>query len=150
MLSWLALGLLPAKVILVRGTIPLPSERIEDYHRWWEASRAALLRIADRWRWMCVAILAMIVLVQGYPAIRAPHWSRPLLLLGFLAAFFLQLAWMGRLSQRVAEMGRTLRPAGNWSGPFGPVKPSFPGGRIWFFSYLGGLILLIVFLQRWL
>jgi hypothetical protein len=148
-LSWLAVGLLPLKIILARATFPLPPERIEEYHRWGEASRAAYLRIVGSWRWMCLAILAMGIVVRGFPAILTPHWSRVALLFGFLAAFLGELLWMGRLSGRVTEMGRALPPPGSWSGPSGPVRPSLPGGKIWFFSYLGGMALLAVLLQPW-
>jgi hypothetical protein len=149
-LSWMAVGILPIKIILARSPFPLPPEQVEEYHRWGEASRAAFMRIADIWRWTCVAIIAMGVIERGFPAILTPHWSRPLLMYGFLAAFFGQLIWMGRIGYRVNDMGRALPPPGTWSGPSGPVKPSLPGGRIWFFSYLGGMVLLIVLLQPWL
>jgi hypothetical protein len=149
-LSWLALGLVPIKILLARATFPLPPERAEEYHRWGEAGRTSYLRIVDGWRWMLLATIAMGVLVRGFPSLMTPHWSRPALLIGFLAAFLGQLIWMGRIAHRVAETGRGLPPPGSWSGPSGPVKPSLPGGKIWFCSYLGGLALLVVLLQPWL
>lgn len=145
-LSWLAIGILPTKVILLRGVIPLPPERVEEYHRWVGASRNVLLQIADRWRWLFVGTFALIVAGRGWPALLTPAWSRPALFFASLALYYWQLRWMGRALKRVVGMGRALRPAGSWSGPFGPAKPSFPGGRIWFLSYLGGLALLLVWL----
>ena len=145
-LSWLAIGILPTKVILLRGVIPFPPERVEEYHRWYEASRNFLLQTAERWRWLFVGTFAMIVAVHVWRPLLAPAWSRPTLFFAFLAIYYWQLRRMGRAAKRVVGIGRDLRPAGSWGGPFGPAKPSFPGGRIWFLSYLGGLALLLVWM----
>jgi hypothetical protein len=145
--SWTVLGMLPAKIILLRGTIPAPAEGLEDRQHWWEASRGALLRMIDRWRWLGLANIALAVAVRCYAAIRTHHWFGPLVLVLFWGTFLFLVGWSGRQLRRVAEMGHRLLRPGIWAGPFGQVKPSFPGGRIW---YLCGWALFFALHQRWL
>jgi hypothetical protein len=47
-------------------------------------------------------------------------------------------------------MGRDLRPAGSWSGPFRPASLILPGvfGHPYFAVWFGGLVLLLVFFRR--
>ena len=46
-------------------------------------------------------------------------------------------------------MGRDLRPAGSWSGPFRRATLIMPGISPWLFgAWFGGLVLLIVFFRR--
>ncbi len=144
LLTWLAEGMFPAKIVMWRAVIPLPPERAAEYRRWYEASRAGMLRMANRWQWLMGGAFAMIVAGRSWPALLAQSWARPALLLAFLAFIFGQFLYMLAPARQVAELGRDLQNSAHFTGPFGPVKPAVPGGKTWFFTYLGGAALLIL------
>jgi len=56
--TWIALGLLPGKIILVRNAFPLPPERSEERYRLSEAPRRYSLRVMGAFGWGFVVYLA--------------------------------------------------------------------------------------------
>jgi hypothetical protein len=150
-LTYIILGLLPYKIIIVRGGMPLPSERTEEHCRWMEACRRHSLLVLDGFfRWFSIVILAGIALQHGWPAAHAVVWLRWLFIGTALAVWLVFVGIMIRGSGRLVAMGRDLRPAGSWSGPFRPARLMLPGflALPYFAAWFGGLVLLLVFFRR--
>ena len=146
--TYVAVGLLPGKISVVRSSFPLPSERIEEHHRWLEASRRHGLRVMDAFGWFFVAILFGYALQHGWPAAKTMVWLR-WLLVGVaygMALFMTGVIFRGE--GRLTAMGRDLRPVGSWSGPFRGVKWMPASGLAWFTVWFGGMVLLLVFFRR--
>lgn len=145
-LTYVALGLLPGKIVVVRNSFPLPPERTEEHHRWLEAHRRHGVRVMDAFGWFLVAILFGYGLQHGWPAAKAIVWL-PWLLVGVayaLALFMTGVIFRGE--DRLTAMGRDLRPPGSWSGPFRGIKWIQPPGYwVWFGVWFGGLVLLLAF-----
>ena len=146
--TYVAVGLLPGKISVVRSSFPLPSERIEEHHRWLEASRRHGLRVMHTLQWFLIAILGGYALQHGWPGANAIPWLRWLLVGVALAIWLIMTVVIIRGWGRVAAMGRDLRPIGSWSGPFRPARLMMPGYLTWFTVWFGGLVLLMVFFRR--
>jgi len=146
--TYVAVGLLPGKISVVRSSFPLPSERTEEHHRWLEASRRHGVRVMDAFGWFFVAILVGYALQHGWPAAKTMVWLRWLLVGVALAIWLIMTVVIIRGWGRVAAMGRDLRPIGSWSGPFRPARLMMPGYLTWFTVWFGGLVLLMVFFRR--
>jgi|SRR5579871_5721320 len=144
--TWAILGLLPGKIVLVRSSFPLPPERTEEHHRLSEARRRYSLRYMDAFRWCLLANLAAYAVIRSWAAAQG-GWLNWAFVLAQLVPWAFFVALMIRGEQRLAHMGRDLRPAGSWSTPFRPARLMLPGGLTWFTIWFGGLIGLLVFYQ---
>ena len=147
--TYIIVGLLPFKIVVVRNSPPLPSERAEEHYRWADAQRGYWLRRMDFFRWFSIVILAGYALLHGWPAANHIVWLRWLVIGIELAVWLVLVGILIRGSGRLAAMGRDLRPAGSWSGPFRRATLMMPGVSPWLFgAWFGGLVLLIVFFRR--
>jgi len=146
--TYVALGLLPGKISVVRSSFPLPSERTEEHHRWQEASRRHGVRVMDAFGWFFVAVLFGYALQHGWPAAKTMVWLRWLLVGVALAIWLIMTVVIIRGWGRLTAMGRDLRPVGSWSGPFRPARLMMPSYLTWFTVWFGGLVLLMVFFRR--
>jgi hypothetical protein len=149
LMTYIIVGLLPFKIGVVRNNAPLPSERTEEHYRWADAQRRHWLRVWDCVRWFLIVILAGYALLHGWPSATAIVWLR-WLVIGIALAVWLVLVGIDiHGSGRLAAMGRDLRPAGSWSGPFRRATLMMPGISPWMFgAWFGGLVLLLVFFRR--
>ena len=147
-MTYVVVGLLPGKIVIVRNSFPLPAERAGEHHRWMEAQRRWGLRVIDTVRWFLIAILGGYALQHGWPGANAIPWLRWLLVSVALGIWLIMMAIVMRSWGRLAALGRDLRPIGSWSGPFRPARLMMPGYTTWFALWFGGLVLLLVFFRR--
>ena len=146
--TWIVMGMLPAKIILVRSGFLIPAERAEEHHQWAEASRRFSLRMIDTMRWLFLVPFAGVAVVHSWPAARTLVWFRWLVGSITVGVWF---AMMGSLifgySRLLAEV-RDLRPPGSWSGPFRRAKLMPRAAVAWAVVYMTGLALLLVVVVR--
>lgn len=138
------LGLLPAKILVIRSRRPLPADRTLEHHSFADANRRYSLATVDAFRRISLAVLAGYALLHGWPGSSAPPAFRWLLIAVALAFSLHLMVVLSRGSGRLKAMGRGLRPPGSWSGPFGVRRCITPAGWLWIISYLGGLALLLL------
>ena len=148
LITYVVMGLLPGKIILARNSVPLPSERTEEHHRWQEANRRYSLGVLDSLRWFLVAILAAYTVQHCLPAAKAMIGLRWNLLGAAIVLWLVMVGILIRGSGKLTAMGRDLRPIGSWSGPFGSAKLMLRGGMTWGILYCAGLAALFVFFWR--
>ena len=148
LVTYTVLGFLPAKVLIVRNSFPLPPERTAEHQQWIEANRRYFLRVIEAMRWFLVVILVAYTVRHALPVAKTIvwlHWS----LLGIAMALFLVMAGVlihGSGAQ--ARMSRDLRPVGSWAGPFQPAKLMQSSWLAWSILYCAGLAALLVFFGR--
>jgi hypothetical protein len=142
--TWIALGMLPGKIILVRNSFPLPPECTEEHHRLSEASRRYSLRVMDAMSWIFVVTLAVYAVKQGWISTQEVPGLSWIFVAIQLAPCFVLVALLVRGGTRLAAMGRGLRPAGSWSTPFGPARRMLPGYLAWFGIWFGGILVSVL------
>ena len=149
--TWVALGLLPGKIVVVRSSSPLPTERAEEHYQYQDAERRNWLRAWGAFGWFFVVILLGLAL--GMALMRARSASRMVpglewLILGIaFAVWGYQVLVYYRGSRQLASMARDLRPAGSWKTPFGRSS-CFGMSRpylIWFAIWFGGILAFIFY-----
>jgi hypothetical protein len=120
--TYVVMALLVAKIMMIRAGTPLPPDRTEEHHRYFEAGRRYGLRVVDAARWFFA------FLVAGYAVLHGGRDSTTSGLQWSLVAVALAI-WLGlvvtivRGAQRLDVMGRSLRPLGSWAGPFLRHRP---------------------------
>jgi hypothetical protein len=148
LMTYVVLALFPAKINVVRFGFPLPAERTEEHHRWADACRRYSLRVLNVGCWFCVALLVTYALIHGWPVARNVIWFRRLLVGVALATWLVMVVIIIGGRKQLIAMGRGLRPACGWRGPFrGGTWMTFRGWS-WGAAYLTGLILLLAFFRR--
>jgi hypothetical protein len=145
--TWVVLGLLPGKVVLVRSSFPLPAERAEEHYRWQDAQRRFGLRAFDVLGWFWSAVLFVYALRHSWPAMQAGTplawlFTFVVIVLGLYMTFVVV-----RGQGRLMAMGRDLRPAGSWSAPFRGAQWMSRPGLVWFACWFGGIVALHTFLR---
>ena len=150
LMTYIAIGLFPFKVEIVRESIPLPADRPEEHYQWLEAKRRLALYVVDLMRWFFLFFFADYALLHCWrPWIMwgpgsGLRWS----VMGALWIIGVYYTWIGlRRQRRIAAMGRDLRPEGSWATPFRPATQMMSSFRPWFAAWFAGLILLLVFLR---
>ena len=143
MTTWIVLGMLPGKIILVRNAFPLPPERSEEHHRLSEASRRYSLRAMDSMSWIFVATLAVYAVKHSWVSTQEVPWLGWIFVAIQLAPCLVLAAVLMRGGSRLAAMSRGLRPAGSWSTPFRPARWMLPSYLTWFAVWFGGIVVLI-------
>lgn len=147
-LSWVALGVIPGKMAMVRLGFPLPAERAEEHFRLQEAGRRFWIRVFGILiQWFLVIVLLGVALLHGlFPVHPAPVW-RWLLLACYFAVWGYGMVVLFRGMLQLRVMGRELRPAGSWRTPFG--RSSWMGMSrgylIWFVVWFGGILLAVLY-----
>lgn len=142
LITYAVMGLLPAKIIIVHQSYPLPPEKTEEHQRWQEAGRRYWLSVTELMRWFFVVRLAGYSVEHGFPAAKMMVWLHWLFFSADLAIFLVMLVVLIQGSRRLVALGRDLHPIGSWSGPFGPARLLLPGWLTWCVVYIGGLLLL--------
>ena len=144
MTTWIVLGMLPGKIILVRNSFPLPPERTEEHHRLSEASRRSSLRAMDAMSWVFVVTLAVYAVKHGWVSTQEVSWLNWIFLAIQLVPCFVLVAVLMRGGTRLAAISRGLRPAGSWSTPFSPARLMRPGYLAWFGIWFGGILVSVL------
>ncbi len=145
--TYAVMGMLPGMIIIARNSVPLPPERTEEHYRWQEAHRRFSLRVMKSMRWFLVVILAGYTVLHCLPGARTVVWLHGGILGLAMAVFLVMTGVLIHGSATLAKMGRDLRPAGSWAGPFQPARLMLRGGLAWSILYCSGLVALIVFLS---
>jgi hypothetical protein len=142
LITYAVMGLLPAKIIIVHQSYPLPPEKTEEHQRWQEAGRRYWLTVTELMRWFFVVRLVGYSVEHGFPATMMMVWLHWLFFSVYIVAFSVMLIVLIQGSRRLVALGQDLRPIGSWSGPFGPARLLLPGWLTWSIVYIGGLLLL--------
>ena len=142
LITYSVMGLVPAKIIIVHHSYPLPPERTEEHHRWQEAGRRYWLTVTELMRWFFAVRLAGYSVEHAFPATKMLVWLHWLFFSMCIAIFVVMLFVLIQGSRRLVALGRDLQPIGSWSGPFGPARLFLPGWLMWSLVYVGGLLLL--------
>jgi hypothetical protein len=145
-ITYMMLGLFHLKTLIARSSFPpLPPERTEEYQRWLEADRRYVLRLIESMRWFLAVMLGLHTVDQ----VPHPAWTGvwlPWLIPYIGAAYLFVIAIIiFRGKARLASMGRDLRPAGSWSGPFDSPRIMQRGPVNCFVAYCAGLAVLLAF-----
>jgi len=149
-LTWVALGMIPGKMAMVKLSWPLPAERAEEHYRLHEISRRFWMRISGiLFEWYMVVVLLCVALLHAVssPAHHpAPVW-RWLAVASQFAVWGYGMIVMFRGIQEMKVLGRELRPDGSWKTPFGRASCFGTGRefRIWFAVWFGGVMAFIVY-----
>jgi hypothetical protein len=141
--TWVVLGMLPGKIILVRSSLPLPADQAEEHYRLQDAQRHYGLRVFDVFGWFLTAVLLAYALQHTWPAAQAILPLRWLLIAAVFVLGLYMTAVIVRGQGRLMAMGRDLRPAGSWSAPYRGAQWMSRPGLTWF----GGIIVLLLILR---
>ncbi len=141
-MTYVVVAMLAAKIVLIKAGAPLPTDRTEEHHRYLEASRRYGLNVIDAARWLFAFIVAGYALLHGQPGIGSTLWLRWALVVGASGLWLALVFAIVRGAHRLDAMGRTLRPAMNWAGPFRPSPWVARGSGVWAVSFLAGLVVL--------
>lgn len=145
--TWVVVGLLPGKIVLVRSSFPLPADRAEEHYRLQDAQRHYGLRVFDALGWFLTAVLFAYALQHAWPAVEAIPSLRWLLTgVVFVMGLYMTIVIVRGQGQLIA-MGRDLRPAGSWSAPFRGAQWISRPGLAWFAAWFGGILVLLLFLR---
>jgi hypothetical protein len=128
--------------MLIRAAAPLPTDRTEEHHRYLEAGRRYGLTTIDATRWFFLFIVAGYALRHGQLGIRSTAWLQWSLVAVASGIWLVLVTTIIRGARRLDVMGRTLRPAMSWAGPFRPSPWAPAGGGVWAVSFLAGLVVL--------
>ena len=147
-LTWVALGMIPGKMAMVRLSFPLPAERTEEHFHLQDFARRFWIRVSGIiFEWFMVIVLLGSALLHGlFPVHPAPVW-RWLVLASMFAVWGYGMNVMFRGMREMKAMGRELRPVGSWKTPFGHAS-CFGMGRafqIWFAIWFGGILAFILY-----
>ena len=145
--TWVILGLLPGKIVLVRSSFPLPAERTREHANFEDAQRRYGLRVMDALGWFLTAILFVYSLQHAWPAVQSLAWlSGTLAGAVLLLGLYMTIAIV-RGQGRLLSMSRGLRPAGSWSAPFRGAQWVSRSGLAWFVVWFGGMLVLFAVLE---
>jgi len=143
--TYAVIGLLPAEILLVRRSFPLPADRAEEHERWFDAWRRYSLRVIEGMRWFLAFMLAASTARLAVPSLAWLPW---LLTAAALVVFGRMTVELIRGSERLQKQGRSLRPVGSWTSPFGAPRLMLRGWLPWTVVYCGGLAALMVLFGR--
>ena len=140
--TWIALGLLPGKVIVVREPSRIPADRPEEHYHWQDAARRYNVRLMDATGWFYVAVIFAYAMLHSWTAARTELWIRWLLVGAVFCVYLAYAAIQIRGDRRLAAMGKGLRPSASWRTPFRKSQWSKPG-LVWFAVWFSGILALI-------
>jgi hypothetical protein len=142
LMTWIVLGLLPGKIVIVRQSWPLPAERAKEHHAAQDAARRYSVRLMNAFGAVPASVLLMAALRHAWPDARtgAAQW----IAFGIPAVFAVLLIAVIIGQKRVIDAGRSLRPPGSWTPPFGRAAVMSRAGMTWFAIWFGGILLLLI------
>jgi hypothetical protein len=157
MLSWMALGMIPGKMVMVRAGFPLPAERAEEHYRYQDTERRLWILVSGifhEWLWVFILFGSALTIHASFPARPAPVWIWLMLAVVFAVLVYGMIVML-RGNRQLEAMGRELRPVGSWRSPFGRSSGMVSGQlsrmgtsrefRIWFAIWFGGVMAFIVY-----
>jgi hypothetical protein len=147
-LTYVALALAAAQILVARNRVPLPAEQAEEHYKYAEAQRRYSLRVTDITRWFVLAILVGFAMQHSWGPARTIVWLRWLPIAVALAVWLLMLWVQFRGQDRLTSMGRNLRPMGSWSGPFQKPSLMVTGWLPWMICYFSGLAIIHLLFRR--
>ncbi|MBZ5617193.1 MAG: hypothetical protein LAQ69_00475 [Acidobacteriia bacterium] len=143
--TWIALGLLPGKIAMVRSGSPLPLDRTEEHYQCQDVARRNRVQQMNAFGWFFVVILFGYALWHGWPSARTVP-GLPWLFMGVaLAIMGYLMIVVFRGERQMARMGRDLRPSSSWSTPFRRATFMSRPGLIWFSVWFGGILVLVLY-----
>jgi hypothetical protein len=143
--TWIALGLLPGKIAMVRSGFPLPVERTEEHYQWQDAWRRNGVRWMNGFGWFIVVMLFGYALRHGWSPARTLPELQWLIVGVALAAMGYLMIVVFRGQRRMAAMGRGLRPPGSWATPFRRAALMSHPFLVWFTVWFGGILVFILY-----
>ena len=156
-MTWLALGLLPGKILLARSSYPLPVDRTEEHYRYQDAMRRNSVRMWNSIAWFFVNVLAGVALRDTWTPARTVPGLRWLLLSVPLVVWAYVIVQAFRRMRLATTLGRDLLPPGSWTTPFRRApwigvgeNCGLWGNRhylIWFAIWFGGILAIILYSQ---
>jgi len=141
-MTYVVVAMAVAKVVLVKAGAPLPIDRTEEHHRYLEAGRRYGLGVIDAARWFFAFIVAGYALLHGQLSLPPTPWLQWSLIAASAGIWLVLVFATVRGARRLEAMGRTLRPALGWAGPYRSSPWATRGSGIWAVSFLAGLVLL--------
>jgi len=139
--TWIVVGQLPGKIIVVRQGWPIPAERAEEHQAAQTAARRYSIQVMNAFGYVPTCVLLAVALRHAFPALRTAAAQWLLLAIPFAASLWL-IALIAR-QKRVLDMGCGLRPSGSWAPPFGRTAVMSRSGIAWFCIWFGGILLLL-------
>src|ERR1035441_7027645 len=118
LLSWVALGLLPGKITVVRSSALLPAEETAEHYRYQDARRRRWLSLWGAFGWFFVAVLFSGALLHALSPFQHISTLRWIALIVFFGGWGWQMVLMFRGVGHLRAMYGDLRPAGSWKSPF--------------------------------
>jgi hypothetical protein len=142
MMTWMSLGSLPSRILLVRHSYPIPAERAEEHYQYREAMRRNQISLST------ANALCMALFLLGFALFRALSPIKFEMRLLWLCVG-LSLAPMGysfilmfRGQRKLAAMRRELGPLGSWATPYRRALWKSRAYWIWFAIWMGGIMAL--------
>ena len=142
--TYVVMALFVAKIVQIRAGTPLPPDRTEEHHRYFEAGRRYGLRVNDAMRWFFVFLMAGYAVLHGRGEVSGSGELRWTLIAAGFAIWLGLVATIVRGAWRLDAMGRSLRPLGSWAGPFRASPWISRGSGVWAACFLVGLVALFV------
>jgi len=159
-LSWMVLGLLPGKMLIVRSSFPLAAERADEHYLYQNAQRRQRIRQMNAICWFSVFILFVYTsrftfflwfdqMMTETPAplwrkLLSNHWFISSTICVPLAFWVYQMIAIFHGMARLTVMGRDLLPPGSFATPFSPARRMWPWMnrplQIWFAIWFGGIL----------
>ena len=143
--TWIALGMLPGKMAIVRSGSPLPVERTEEHYQLQDAARRDSVHWMNACGWFSVVILFGYALQHGWPRASSLPGLRWLIVGVALAIMGYLMIVVLRGQRRMAALGRDLRPSGSWSTPYRRAALMSRPGLVWFTVWFGGILVSVVY-----
>jgi hypothetical protein len=149
-LTWMALGLLPGKMAVVRFSYPLPVERTEEHYQYQDAERRNWLRVWGAFGWFFIVILLGGALRHAWSPIRPIPALQWFVIAAALAVWGYSMIVMFRGMLQLRAMSSNLRPAGSWRTPFrrSPYAGLSRAYLIWFTIWFGGILVSVLYSFR--
>jgi hypothetical protein len=142
-MTWVVLGLLPGKVVIMRQGWPIPAERAEEHWAAQTAARRYSIRLMITFGYVPTSVLLAVALRHAFPALRTAAAQWLLLAIPFAASLWLIVVVAQQ--KRALDIGRDLRPPGSRTPAFGRAALMSRAGMAWFCIWFGGILLLLLF-----
>ena len=139
--TYVVLALFAAKIVHIKAAVPLPVDRTSEHEQYFDARRRQGLRVIDSMRWLFVFVFASYAILHGWPAAQQIAGLRWFMVAGGVGIWLAMVAITIVGVRRLDTMGRGLRPAASWAGPFRANPWASRGGGIWALSFVAGLVL---------
>jgi hypothetical protein len=146
LVTWMALGLIPGKILMVRCGFPLPAERAEEHYRYQDAMRRGWIGITTAIVWCFLVVLFGVALGRAWPVVSSHPWFLWAILCAFIAVWGTMMIRSFRCMKVAATVGRELRPAGSFATPTRRASCWMNGPYLlWLAIWFGGILALVLY-----